>query len=110
MFQWLNQLDGHVSMHYGAHGVSPSWKILHQPSCRDRIQRSARFEPKYIDPKAPVITSSAFSRSIPLVLSVCCRFSRASEGCAVPLTYRIGHVNALECGAPQTTTSLPSHP
>ena len=98
MFEWLNQPDGHVSMHYGAHGVSSGWKILHQPSCRDRIQHSARSEPKYIDPKAPMITSSAFPRSIPLSLSVCCRFSRASEGCAVPLTYPNGHVNALERG------------
>jgi len=42
-------------------------------------------EPKKIDPEAPMITSSAFTRSISLSVSIRCKFSRASEGWAVPL-------------------------
>ena len=40
-----------------------------------------------MDPKAQIVVSLALSRSGPLSFSICSRFSRASEGRAVPLTY-----------------------
>ena len=40
-----------------------------------------------MDPKAPIIVSLALLRSGSLSFSICSRFSRVSEGRAVPLTY-----------------------